>query len=143
MKNTIQKMLLVALIATANLSAGQTNPQAKPKFKLKVRIATESSGCESGIGICLQPVYHYRTATVGITEVNGKTHLCIERENLDPILYDELSMARSFPIYTDIICDEETTAKFGYTGQLTFQKGIYTIEINENHFIIPIKIKTE
>jgi hypothetical protein len=143
MKNSITKMLFVALIAAANLSYGQTNPDAKPKFKHKVRIATESSGCESGIGICFQRVYDYRTATVGITEVNGKTHLYIERENLDPILSDELSMARSFPIYTDIICDEATTAKFGYTGQLTFLKGIYTIEFNENHIIIPIKIKTE
>ena len=52
-------------------------------------------------------------------------------------------MARSFPIYTDITCDEETTAKFGYTGHLTFLKGNYTIEMNESQFTIPIKIKTE
>jgi hypothetical protein len=143
MKNTITKMLIVALMAAANLSYGQTNPQVKPKFKHKVRIATESSGCESGIGICFQRVYDYRTATVGITEVNGKTHLCIERANLNPALSDELMLARSFSFLSDVECDEETTSKFGYYGRLTFLKGNYPIEASENYYIIPIKIKTE
>lgn len=143
MKNTIQKMLLVALIATANLAAGQTNPQAKPRVKIKVTIGTMASQCERGFAICIYPIFTFRTAYIGIYEADGKEYLCVQKQGMSDEVMNEFTSAPFIPFDFDLEFTEEQTRNLGYTGTFTILKGKYPIEEQDEYFIIPIKTRHE
>ena len=143
MKNTITKMLIVALMATANLSYGQTNPQAKPRVKIKVTIGTMASQCESGFAICIYPVFTMRTAYIGIYETNGKEYLCVQKKGLIDEVMDEFTSAPYIPFTYDLVFSEEQTRGLGYSGTLTILRGNYPIEQQDEYFVIPIKTRHE
>lgn len=143
MKNTIQKMLLVALIATANLSYGQTNPEVKPKRKFKVTIGTAQTNCESGLSICFTFENIHRIANIGIYEVNGKEYLCVQKQGMSDEVMNEFTSAPFIPFDFDLEFTEEQTRNLGYTGTFTILKGKYPIEEQDEYFVIPIKTRHE
>jgi predicted esterase YcpF (UPF0227 family) len=143
MKNTISKMLFVALIAAANLSYGQTNPEVKPKRKIKVTIGTAQTNCESGFSICFSFENIHRIANIGIYEVNGKEYLCVQKQGMNDEVMDEFTSAPYIPFTYDLVFSEEQTRALGYSGTFTILRGNYPIEQQDEYFVIPIKTRHE
>ncbi|MBK7888936.1 MAG: hypothetical protein IPJ86_17085 [Bacteroidetes bacterium] len=137
-------MFVLAMIQLSTITMnGQPPPDFTHKLKIKIKIAKEESDCKNGLGVCINLIPYTRIVTAFLCEINGKDHLYLQREGMDEELSNELSTAALFPIPHDVEYENESPLRSGVAGTITFIGGNYPIIIQDEYFLIPIKIKYE
>jgi hypothetical protein len=141
---TAKVMFVLAMIQLSTISMnGQSPPDFTQKLKIKIKIAKEESDCKSGLGVCFFFIPSPRIVTTFISEINGKEYLYIQREGMDEELSNELSTAALFPIPHDVEYENDSSLMSETSRTIIFIHGNYPIIIQDDYFLIPIKIKYE
>jgi hypothetical protein len=137
-------MFVLAMIQLSTITMnGQPPPDFTQKLKIKIKIAKEESDCKNGLGVCINLIPYTRIVTAVLCEINGKDHFYLQREGMDEELSNELSTAAIFPIPHDVEYENESPLMSETSRTIIFIHGNYPIIIQDEYFLIPIKIKYE
>jgi len=140
MKRTIFIVLMLTGLFQQQHSYAQTQIAERKKTS-RIRIASIYEDCIHGLALCITigPL-SYRDVFFGIERINGKEQLCIYKEGMHADLLDELHEAREFPVESDVLLDSKMTTQLGFEGEILLVRGKYPITIQDDKFIIPVRI---
>lgn len=140
MKKTIFIVLMLTGLFQQQHSYAQTGGAERKKVS-RFKISNPLLDCLRGLGFCITiGSWDARTVTFGIERINGKEQLCIYKEGMHADLLDELHEAREFPVESDVLLDSKMTTQLGFEGEILLVRGKYPITIQDDKFIIPVRI---
>lgn len=100
-------------------------------------IASYSSNCEGGLGLCfVPPNFNFRTVEAGITSEGRNIQFHLNRATINETIERELLSHTQFPIQEGTVLPREASRKLGFTHEVEIKPGNYPLLITDDYITI-------